>query len=59
MNAVEIDMEDEHYGIILKVKEGRRIGAVPLCEVEVTSKEDENYWPVREYAVWFANREWF
>jgi hypothetical protein len=59
MNAVAIDMEDETYGIILKVREGRRVGAVPLCEVEVTLKENENYWPVREYAVWFANREWF
>jgi len=58
MKAVAIDMEDEKYGIILKVREGRRVGAVPLCEVEVTLKENENYWLVREYAVWFANREW-
>ena len=35
MNVVAIDMEDETYGIILKVREGRRVGAVPLCEVEV------------------------
>lgn len=59
MNAVDIDMEDEHYGIILKVKEGRLVDYVPLCEVEVTLKQNENYWPVREYVVWFANREWF
>ena len=56
MRVVGIDMEDEHYGIILKVKEGRRVGFVPLCDVEVTFKENENYWPVREYAMWFANR---
>ena len=56
MNAIEIEMEDDHYGIILKVKEGGRVGHVPLCDVEVTSKENENYWPVREYVVWFANR---
>ena len=56
MNAVSIDMEDDHYGIILKVREGRRIGHVPLCDVEVTSKENENFWPVREYVVWFAKR---
>lgn len=59
MNIVAIDMEDETYGIILKVREGRRVGTVPLCEVEVTLKDNENYWPVKEYAVWFANREWF
>ena len=56
MNAIEIEMEDDHCGIILKVKEGGRVGHVPLCDVEVTSKENENYWPVREYVVWFANR---
>ncbi len=56
MKAVEIEMEDEHYGIILKVKEGRNVGHVPLCDVEVKSKENENFWPVREYVVWFANR---
>ena len=56
MEAIDIEIDDDFYGIILKVKEGRRIGHVPLCDVGVTSKEDENFWPVREYAVWFANR---
>ena len=56
MRAIDIETEDGHYGIILKVREGRRVGYVPLCDVEVTSKENENYWPVREYVVWFANR---
>ena len=56
MKAIDIEMEDEHYGILLKVREGKRAGHVPLCDVEVTSKENENYWPVREYVVWFANR---
>ena len=49
-------MEDDHYGIILNVKEGKKRGCVPFCDVEVTSKENENFWPVREYVVWFANR---
>ncbi len=56
MEAVGIEAEDERYGIILKVREGRRVGYVPLCDVQVTSSEDGNYWPVREYVVWFANR---
>ncbi len=56
MEAIDIELEDDHYGIILKVKEGKEIGHVPLCDVEVTSKESENFWPVREYVVWFANR---
>lgn len=56
MKVIDIEIEDSHYGIILKVKEGRRVGHVPLCDVEVTSKDDENFWSVREYAVWYANR---
>ena len=51
-----IELEDELYGFIVRVKEGRRKGHVPLCDVEVTSKTDRNYWPVREYIAWFANR---
>ena len=51
-----IELEDELYGFIVQAKEGRRKGHVPLCDVEVAAKEDKNYWPVREYVVWFANR---
>jgi len=43
-------------GMIVKVKEKNRTGFVPLCDVEVRPKTDKNYWPVREYVVWFANR---
>jgi len=56
MKAIQIEMEDGTYGIILKVRESRKIGYVPLCDVEVTSRDDKNFWPVREYVVWFANR---
>ena len=51
-----IELEDDWYGFIAQVKEGRRKGYVPLCDIEVTSKDNTNYWPVREYVVWFANR---
>ena len=44
------------YGVIVQVREGRRKGYVPLCDFEVTSREDRNFWPVREYVIWFANR---
>lgn len=57
MQAVGIyEEEDPKYGILLRVTEGRRKGYVPLADVEVTPKEDANFWPVREYVVWFANR---
>lgn len=56
MKAIDISMEDDLYGIILKVREGRKVGYVPLCDVEVIDKSNPNFWPVREYVVWFANR---
>ena len=55
MNVTGIELEN-HYGIIVWVQEGENIGQVPLCDVEVTSRDNKNFWPVREYAVWFANK---
>jgi hypothetical protein len=56
MKVLGIEDEDDWYGIIVRVREGRRTGYVPLADVEVTSRSDPNFWPVREYVVWFANR---
>lgn len=56
MKVIGVELEDDLYGIILKVREGRKVGYVPLCDVEVIDEEDPNFWPAREYAVWFANR---
>ena len=47
--------EDWKYGVVLNVVAGKRKGSIPLADVEVTSKKDKNYWPVREYVVWSAN----
>lgn len=43
MEVIDIEREDDHYGIIVKVKEANRVGHVPLCDVEVTEKENENF----------------
>ena len=56
MKALGLTSEDDLYGIIVKVSEKRRVGHVPLCDIEVTPKSDRNFWFVREYVVWFANR---
>ena len=56
MKVIGIEQEDDLYGIIVKVREGRKIGYVPLCDVEVLDQRDANFWPIREYVVWFANR---
>ncbi len=54
--AMDDDYEDDLYGVFVEVREGDNIGYVPLADTEVTSRDDLNFWPVREYAVWFANR---
>lgn len=47
------EMEDEL--IMVEVRQEKKLGIVNLCDLEVTPKTNPNYWPVREYVVWFAN----
>lgn len=57
MQAISIEKYfGDRNGIYFTVKEGKKIGHVPIYDVEVTSKDDKNYWPVREYVTWFANK---
>ncbi|MBP7828046.1 MAG: hypothetical protein BWX84_00302 [Verrucomicrobia bacterium ADurb.Bin118] len=56
MEVLELGEDDVDRGVLVKVREKGKIGYVPLCDVEVTPKTDANFWPVREYVVWFANR---
>ncbi|MBI5555554.1 MAG: hypothetical protein HY920_06880 [Elusimicrobia bacterium] len=56
MKVLKVILEDDFYGIIVKVREKGRVGSVSLCDVEVTPKADQNFGFVREYVVWFANR---
>jgi hypothetical protein len=48
--------DDVDMGIIVQVTEKGKTGEVPLGDLKVKPKTDKNYWPVREYVVWFANR---
>jgi Calcium binding len=50
------EVMDEMYGIIVDVKVGKRKYAFQLCDLETTDKKSANYQPVKDYAVWFANR---
>ena len=57
MDVVGLCLEkDGRYGILVEVQQGKKKGHVPLADLEVVSKQDSNYWPVREYVVWSANR---
>jgi hypothetical protein len=54
--SMDDDYEDDAYGVFFEAREGDYIGYVPLADMEVVSRNDRNFWFVREYAVWFANR---
>jgi hypothetical protein len=56
MEVVGIDEDDVDDGITAEVKENGKTGYVPLGDLQVKPKTNENFWPVREYVVWFANR---
>lgn len=47
---------DEFYGLIARVRKGRRQYYFPLCDLTPVDEESPNYTPVHLYAVWFANR---
>jgi hypothetical protein len=57
MMIVEIRPESHpRRGVMARVKEGKDTGLAPLADLEVESKTNPNYWPVREYTIWYANR---
>ena len=56
MQVLGVAENDLDRGILLEVTEKGQTGCVPLADVEVVPKIDKNFWPVREYVVWFANR---
>lgn len=56
MEVLGLREEDVDRGIMAEVREKNLTGSVPLSDLEAKPKTDKNYWPVREYAVWFANR---
>jgi hypothetical protein len=56
MEVLALDEEDVYQGLMVKVREKGQVGYVPLADLEVKSKSDKSFGPVREYVVWFANR---
>jgi hypothetical protein len=47
---------DDLYGVIVRLRYGRRRYDFPLCDLEVTDERSPNHQFVMDYAVWFANR---
>ena len=51
-----IDMADDLYGVIARIKLKNRRLSIPMCDLEVVDKDSANYEVVDDYSTWFANR---
>jgi len=62
VRIAEGDFEPGFDGVIVEVRGHKRSRCkkskccLPLQDLEVRPKDDPNYWPVREFVVWYANR---
>ncbi len=56
MEVLALAEEDVDPSVMVKLREKRQTGRVPLADMEVKPKSDKNFWPVKECVVWFANR---
>ena len=56
LGIAEGDFEPDFDGVIVEVRRGKIKGQLPLQDLEVRPKSDPNFWPVREFVVWYANR---
>jgi hypothetical protein len=52
--VISIDSFDDFYGIIVKSKESRHIGYVPLIELELTDKNHKNNQIIDEFLDWYS-----
>lgn len=56
VSVKKISLVDDHYGIIVELRRGRKKYDHPLYDLEVINKDSINYQPVKDYCIWFANR---
>ncbi len=53
-NAISIADLDEVYGLILKCREGRRIGYVPLLDLGLKDEKHRNKQFIDEFLEWYS-----
>lgn len=51
-----ISLADEFYGIIVRLRQGRKQFDLPLCDLAALDETSENHAIIQSYRVWFANR---
>jgi len=55
--AVSVEDLDDTYSLILKCREGRSIGYVPLLDLELTDKDHKNNECIDEFLTWHAETQ--
>jgi hypothetical protein len=56
VRVLDIEIIDDSYGIIVSIKTKRGQHDFPLCDLEALPETSQNYQPLNDYVVWFANR---
>ena len=56
VKVLKIAGVDMRYGVLVTVRYRWRKYSFPLCDLDATDQKSENYQPLRDYSVWFANR---
>lgn len=56
VSVKKISLVDEHYGIIVELRLGRKKYDHPLSDLEVINRDSPNYQLIKDYCVWSANR---
>jgi hypothetical protein len=47
---------EEMYGILVDIEYKRKNYIFPLADLDVIEKSSNNYLPIKDYVIWFANR---
>jgi len=56
VRVLGIEIVDDSYGIIVSIRTKHGHYDFPLCDLEVIPDTSPNHEPVKDYAVWFANK---
>ena len=55
--VIDVEENDDFYGVIIKVREGLRVGYVPLLECELIDGKNGNFKYIKEYFEWYYEQD--
>jgi hypothetical protein len=56
VRVLGIEGSEDPYGVLVSLRRKRQRFVFPLCDLEAVDISSLNYEPVKDYAVWYANR---